>query len=70
MGKFNELVPVLTKRGVSLKLKGKIYDTCVQRVLVYGNETWALKAGDLVRLRRAKRMMVRRMCGVYLKDRK
>ena len=29
-GKFNELAPVLTKRGVSLKLKGKIYDACVQ----------------------------------------
>ena len=47
-GKFNELAPVLTKRGVSLKLKGKIYDACVQRVLVYGitrlelwkRETW------------------------------
>ena len=45
-GKFNELAPVLTKRGVSLKLKGKIYDACVQRVLVYGSETWAMKAGD------------------------
>ena len=69
-GKFNELAPVLTKRGVSLKLKGKIFDACVQRVLVYGSETWAMKAGDLVRLRRAERMIVRRMCGVSLKDRK
>ena len=55
---------MLTKRGVSLKLKGKIYDACVQRVLVYG--TWAIKAEDLARLRRAERMMVRRMCGVSL----
>ena len=31
-GKFNELAPVLTKRGVSLKLKGKIYEACVQSV--------------------------------------
>ena len=70
-GKFNELAPVLTERGISLKLKGKIYDACVQRVLIYGSETWAMKAGDLVRLRRAERMMVRRMCGgVSLKDRK
>ena len=69
-GKLNELAPVLTKRGVSLKLKGKIYDACVQRVLVYGSETWAMKAGDLVRLRRADRMMVRRRCVVSLKDRK
>ena len=71
-GKFNELAPVLTKKGwSSLKLKGKIYDACVQRVLVYGSETWAIKAEDLARLRRAERMMVRRMCGsVLLKDRK
>ena len=32
--------------------------------------TWAIKAEDLARLRRAERMMVRRMCGVSLKDRK
>ena len=41
-----------------------------KRVLVYGSETWAIKAEDLARLRRAERMMVRRMCGVSLKDRK
>ena len=29
-----------------------------------------MKEGNLVRLRRAERMMVRRMCGVSLKDRK
>ena len=39
-GKFNELAPILTKRGASMKLKGRIYDACVQRVLVYGSETW------------------------------
>ena len=32
------------------------------------SETWAIKAEDLARLRRAERMMVRRMCGVSLKD--
>ena len=39
-------------------------------MLVYGSETWAIKAEELARLRRAERMMVRRMCGVSLKDRK
>jgi len=29
-----------------LKLKGKVYLTCVQSVLVYGSETWAMKAED------------------------
>ena len=70
-GKFNELAPVLAKKGVSLKLKGEYRcDACVQRVLVYGSETWAMKAEDLARLKRAERMMVRRMCGVSLNDRK
>ena len=40
-GKFHELVPILTRRGVSLKLKGKFYRACVQSVLLYGSETWA-----------------------------
>ena len=69
-GKFNELAPILTKRGASMKLKGRIYDACVQRVLVYGSETWGVKAEDLAKLMRTERMMVRRMCGVSLKDRK
>ena len=54
-GKFDELAPVLTKMGVSLKLNIKIYYACVQ--LVYGIKTWAMNAEDLNRL-----MMVRMMC--------
>ena len=42
----------------------------VQRVLVYGSETWAMNAEDLDRLGRAERMMVRKMYGVSLNDRK
>ena len=59
-GKFNELAPVLTKRGVSLKLKGKIMMPVTESVGIW-SETWAIKAEDLARLRRAERMMVRRM---------
>ena len=39
-------------------------------MLVYGSETWAMQAEDLVRLGRVERMMVRRMCGVSSNDRK
>lgn len=67
--KFKELAPVLTSRGASLKVKGKVYKACVQRVLVYGSETWPMKMEDLQRLERTERMMVRWMCGVNLKDR-
>ena len=48
--------------GVSLKMKGKIYSSCVQSTMVYGSETQQLV--------RAERMMVRWMCGVSLRDRK
>ena len=56
--KFRSLAPVLTVRGASLKMKGKVYKTCVQRVLVYGNETWPMKTEDMQRLERAERMMM------------
>ena len=41
-----------------------------QSVLIYGTETWAMKADDLRSLERMERMMVRWMCGVSLKDRR
>ena len=43
---------------------------CVQSVLTYGMETWAMEAENLNGLERMQRMMVRCMCGVSLKDRK
>ena len=36
--KFRDL-RLSTARGASLRVKGKIYRACVQRVLVYGSET-------------------------------
>ena len=65
-----ELSPIFTARRASLKLKGKIYRTCVQSVMVYGSETWAMKAEDMHRLERTERMMIRWMCGVRLSDEK
>ena len=37
--------------------------------LIYGYETWAMKADDLRSLERTELMMVKWMCGVSLKDR-
>src|SRR5437867_4295694 len=63
-GKFMDLKMLLTVRGASLRVKGKIYRVCVQRVLVYESETWAMKKIDLQRLLRTKNNIVRRMSGV------
>ena len=68
--KFNELSPILTARGASYRIKGKIYKACVQSVLKYGTETWAMKEANQQSLERTEWMMVRWMCGVSLKDRK
>ena len=68
--KFKELSPILTALGASYRIKGKIYRACVQSVLTYGTETWAMKDANLQSLERTERMIVRWMCGVSLKDRK
>jgi len=44
---FRDLQPILTKRGASLKIKGKIYRACVESVLVHGTETWAMKVDEM-----------------------
>ena len=66
-GKFNELMPILTMRGTSLKVKGKIFDACVQSVMIYGSDTWAMKVEDTQKLKRTEASIMRRMCGVSLK---
>src|SRR3989442_11721644 len=69
-GKFRDLRRLLTARGASLRVTGKIYRACVQRVLVYGSETWPMKSDDMQRLVRTENNMVRWMSGVTLKDRR
>ena len=53
--KFRELSPLLTARGASLKVKGKLYSMYVQCAMMYGSETWAMKVEDMQRLERARR---------------
>jgi len=39
--KFREYLPILIGiKGFSLKLKGKVYITCVMSCLMHGSETW------------------------------
>ena len=66
--KFKELSLILTARSASHRMKGGIFEACVQSVLTYGAETWAMKAENLHSLERAERMMVRWMCGASLGD--
>ena len=67
--KFRELGPILMRKGMSLKVKGKVYNTCVRSTLLYGSETWAVKVEQEQRLQRTEMQMVRWMCGAKLRDR-
>ena len=45
--KFKEFSPILTARGASYHIKGKIYKVCVHSAMTYGTETWAMKKANL-----------------------
>jgi len=68
--KFCEYLPILTGKGFSLKLKGKIYATCVRSCLMHGSETWPMKVEHELKMNRTEMNMIRWMCGVKLNDRK
>ena len=49
-------------------MKGVVYKACVRSMLMYGAETWVMKAGVFKRLRATERRMFRMICRVTLKD--
>ena len=61
---LKELYPILAAHASSYHIKGKKYRACLQRVLIYEIEIWAMKAENLHGLEKTDRMMVRWMCGV------
>ena len=68
--KFRELGGVLCGKMWSVRMKGRVFRACVRSAMVYGSETWVMRAVEENVLRRAERAMVRMMCGVSLRDRK
>jgi len=52
--KFREYVPILTGKGFSLKLKVKVYATCV----MHGSETWPMKVEHELKMNRAEMSMI------------
>ena len=50
---FKELFTILAAHGASLyHIMGNIYRACVQSLLTYGTEKWAMKAENLHSLER------------------
>ena len=67
--KFKELLPLLTIKAISLKVKGELYAACVRSVMLYGSETWPIKVEESQRLHRNEMSMIRWMCCVTMRDR-
>ena len=67
--KFRQLAPLLTKKDVSLIIRGTLYSSCVRSSMLHGSETWPVRKENVVALQRAEMRMVRWMCGIKLKDR-
>jgi len=66
---FRQLVPLLTNKDISLKVRGRLYSGCVRSSMLHGSETWPVRKENEVALQRAETRMVRWMCGVKLQDR-
>ena len=64
LGKFCQLLPLLTNRNVSLVTRGRVYSTCVWSVMLHAAETLAMTAATLNRLRRNDHAMIRWICNV------
>ena len=67
-GQFKEFAELLTRRGISLKQKDRVHRSCVQSVMVYASETWAVRVEEEQRMKRNENVMLRQMCGVTLRD--
>ena len=68
--KFREFSKILKGTRFLLKMKGKIYKSCVRSAMLYGSEAWCLREKEMAILRRTERAMIRAMCGVKLLDRR
>ena len=67
--KFRGLLPLLTTKAISLKVKGELYAACVRSVMLYGSETWPIKVEESQRLHHNEMSMIQWMCGVAMRDR-
>ena len=60
---------MLTSRALSLPTKGRVYQACVHSKMMYGSETWPVKAEDVSCMEQNDMRMIRWMCNVSVKDR-
>ena len=57
-------------RKFSLKIKGRIYQSCVRSAMLSGSETWCPRENKMAILRKTEKAMMRAMCGVKMFDKR
>jgi len=67
--KFRQLVPLLTNKDISLKVRGRLYSGCMQSSMLHRSETWPVRKENEVAIQWAEMRIVRWMCGMKLQDR-
>ena len=65
-GEFRKLLPILTSKHISFKIRGKVFTAYVRSTMLHGSETWAPNASDLQRLCRNDCAMIRWICSAKL----
>ena len=64
--KFRECGELLYGRKFLLKMKKRIYQSCVRSAILYGSERWCLRENEMALLRRTQKAMMIAMCGVKM----
>ena len=67
--RFRECGELLLGNRFPLKMKGRVYCSCVRSAILYGSETRCLKENEKAILRRTERAMVRAMRSQKVVDR-
>jgi len=65
--KCRHFVPLLTNKDISLKVRGRLYSSCVQSCMLHGSENWPMRKENKVAVQRAEMRVVRWMCGISYK---
>ena len=69
VGEVERNIRTVGLRGILLKKRAAVYDTCIRSVLLYASETWPLIQSLESTIRSCDRRMIRHMAGVTLRDR-
>ena len=68
--KFRECGELFNGRKFLLKIKGRIYQSCVRSAISYGSKTCCLKENEMTILRRTEKATMRAMCRVKIMEKR